>query len=76
MGVALWIWGQSPRPDILIAPSARLVGVVDAADLRVPSHACGEGFVVDLWLENDGDPATQPKAAAEPLWQAEGAGQP
>ena len=75
MGVALWIWGQSPRPDILIAPSARLVGVMDEAGLRVPSHVRGEGFVVDLWLENDGDPATQPETAARPLWQAEGAGQ-
>lgn len=48
---------------------------MDEAGLRVPSHVRGEGFVVDLWLENDGDPATQPEAAAQPLWQAEGAGQ-
>lgn len=74
MGVALWIWGQSPRPDILIATSARLVGVMDAAGLRVPSHARGEGFVVDLWLENNGDRATQPEVAARPLWQAKGRG--
>ncbi len=74
MGVALWNWGQSPRPDILIATSARLVGMMDAAGLRVPSHARGEGFVVDLWLENNEDRATQPEAAARPLWQAKGRG--
>lgn len=72
---ALAHWSDGTRPDVLIAPSGRVVGVLTDGGQRALSHARGEGFVVRMWLENDGDAADQEGAAARPLWRAEGLGQ-
>lgn len=66
-------WHASPRPDILISASGRLVGVMTPQG-RALSHPRGDGFVARLWLENDGDPVLQEEAAARPAWRADGSG--
>ncbi|KIC25274.1 MULTISPECIES: ComEC/Rec2 family competence protein [unclassified Leisingera] len=76
---AFALWTSSGRPDILIADSGGLIGVMEA-DGRALSRAKGQGFTAEIWLENDGDPATQPVAAARweegldriPVWQGAG----
>lgn len=73
VGVALLMWSGDGRPDVLISDSGRLVGVMHDG-LRGLSRARGDGFVAGIWLENDGDRATQEGAAARPVWQAAGQG--
>ncbi|MEZ5753153.1 MAG: ComEC/Rec2 family competence protein [Paracoccaceae bacterium] len=65
VAVALWFWGASPRPTVLVAEGGALVGVMTDSG-RVLSRARGAGFVARLWLENDGDAVAQPVAAARP----------
>ncbi len=60
---AVIIWMASSRPDVLIADSGGLVGVM-TPEGRALSRAKGDGFVAEVWLENDGDGATQEIAAA------------
>ncbi|MEO0358328.1 MAG: ComEC/Rec2 family competence protein, partial [Pseudomonadota bacterium] len=67
MGVAICaaaavIWAQSDRPDILIADTANLVGVL-GPEGRHLSREKGSGFAARIWLENDGDFSTQSQAA-------------
>lgn len=59
---AFWTWSQSTRPDILIAETGSLVGVMTDQG-RALSKAKGAGFVATVWLENDGDTADQAVAA-------------
>ncbi|WP_322866073.1 ComEC/Rec2 family competence protein [Aquicoccus sp. G2-2] len=59
----LWFWVETERPDILIADNGGLVGVM-GAEGRALSRAKGAGFISRNWLENDGDAASQPMAAA------------
>jgi competence protein ComEC len=61
------MWGWAERPDILIADSGGLVGVM-TAEGRALSRPRGDGFVAGVWLENDGDGAEQEAAAARPGW--------
>ena len=61
--VALGLWGQARRPDLLISPSGGLVGLMSEAG-RVLNKPRGEGFAAGNWLENDGDPADQAEAYA------------
>ncbi|MEW2914394.1 ComEC/Rec2 family competence protein [Leisingera sp. JC11] len=76
---ALGIWTMAERPDILIADSGGLVGVM-GTEGRALSRAKGQGFTAEIWLENDGDPASQPAAASRwaagldslPVWQGKG----
>ena len=76
---ALAVWAGGERPDILIADSGGLIGVMEA-DGRALSRAKGQGFTAGIWLENDGDPAIQADAAARwqgfaaelPAWQGPG----
>ncbi|MCB4454073.1 ComEC/Rec2 family competence protein [Leisingera sp. McT4-56] len=76
---ALWMWTMAERPDILIAESGGLVGVIEAEG-RALSRAKGQGFTAEIWLENDGDPASQPVSASRwaaevdglPVWQGDG----
>ncbi|WP_170523592.1 ComEC/Rec2 family competence protein [Ruegeria arenilitoris] len=62
MAFAAVFWGQGPRPEVLIADSGGLVGVMTEKG-RALSKEKGAGFVASVWLENDGDGATQPEAA-------------
>ncbi len=59
---AVALWGQGSRPDVLIADTGVLVGVMTEQG-RALSKPKGSGFVASVWLENDGDGADQPKAA-------------
>ncbi|MFY0311053.1 ComEC/Rec2 family competence protein [Leisingera sp. D0M16] len=64
---ALWIWSGAERPAVIIASSGGLIGVMEAEG-RALSRAKGQGFTAEIWLENDGDAASQSEAAAR--WQA------
>lgn len=65
---ALMIWMQAERPDVLIADTGGLVGVM-TPEGRVLSRPKGAGFIAANWLENDGDAAEQSAAAARPAVQ-------
>lgn len=67
IAAAFALWAGQPRPDLLIADTGGLVGVM-TAEGRAISRARGSGFVADNWLENDGDGADQ--AAANRRWTA------
>ena len=58
------LWMQSERPAILVADNGGLIGVM-GDDGRALSKAKGSGFVVGIWLENDGAPIAQETAAAK-----------
>jgi len=60
--VAFVLWIQTERPDILISDTGALVGVM-TPDGRALNRPKGGGFIAQNWLENDGDPAEQDKAA-------------
>jgi len=60
---AFWFWSGAGRPDILVADTGGLVGVMTQTG-RALSKPRGAGFVASVWLENDGDGAAQPAAAA------------
>ena len=62
MAAALLVWTQVQRPDLLIAETGGLVGVL-TPDGRALSKPRGDGFAASSWLENDGDPAGQAEAA-------------
>ncbi len=62
MAAALGLWTQVQRPDLLIAETGGLVGVL-TPDGRALSKPRGDGFAASSWLENDGDPAGQAEAA-------------
>lgn len=63
MLAAALAWTNVPRPDVLIADSGALIGVMSPAG-RVLSKPRGDGFAARSWLENDGDPAGQAEAHA------------
>ena len=65
--LAFVFWSQTTRPDVLIADTGALVGVM-TAEGRALSKPKGGGFVALNWLENDGDPALQEGAAMR--WDA------
>lgn len=67
VALALGLWTQAQRPDVLIADSGGLVGVM-TPEGRALSAPRGAGFVALNWLENDGDAAEQEQAAAR--WNA------
>ena len=63
--IAVALWFGTQRPDILISGDGALVGVM-TSDGRWLSRASGAGFVAEVWLENDGDRASQESAARRP----------
>ncbi len=60
---AISFWGQGDRPEVLVADTGGLIGVM-TQNGRALSKAKGSGFVASVWLENDGDGADQPTAAS------------
>lgn len=76
---ALWVWSGAERPAVIIAGSGGLIGVMETEG-RALSRAKGQAFTAKIWLENDGDAASQPEAAARwraadmglPVWKAAG----
>ena len=52
------LWPQTERPDILVADSGSLIGVL-TSDGRAVSKERGESFAATSWLENDGNPVPQ-----------------
>ncbi|MCG7518168.1 ComEC/Rec2 family competence protein [Ruegeria sp. Ofav3-42] len=63
VAAALLLWGQGNRPDVLVADSGGLVGVMTEQG-RALSKEQGSGFVATVWLENDGDGVDQLQAAS------------
>ncbi len=63
VAAALILWSQVQRPDVLIAPSGGLIGVM-TAEGRALSKPRGDGFAARSWMENDGDPVPQEEAHA------------
>jgi len=63
IGVALFFWPSSPRPEVLISADGGLVGVM-TSEGRALSRPRGKSFVAGIWLENDGDGADQVQAFA------------
>ncbi|EEW56872.1 competence protein [Ruegeria sp. TrichCH4B] len=61
IGVALFFWPSSPRPEVLISADGGLVGVM-TSEGRALSRPRGKSFVAGIWLENDGDGADQVEA--------------
>jgi competence protein ComEC len=62
---ALVLWGGAPRPALLVAPSGGVLAVL-GPEGRAVSRATGDAFVVEGWLENDGDIEGQEAAALRP----------
>ncbi|MFY2825024.1 ComEC/Rec2 family competence protein [Ruegeria sp. MALMAid1280] len=62
VAAAFLLWGQGQRPEVLIADSGGLVGVM-TENGRALSKEKGSGFIATVWLENDGDGVDQVKAA-------------
>ena len=60
-GVAHW-FAVDTRPLVLVAPEARLIGVMGPSGRRL-DHATSASYAARVWLQRDGDPAGQ-KAAA------------
>jgi hypothetical protein len=71
MAAAMALWGAVERPDLLVAGSGGLVGVM-TPEGRVLSKARGDGFAADSWLENDGDPVGQEAAHARQGFAGDG----
>ncbi|MCQ0970055.1 ComEC family competence protein [Paracoccus sp. TK19116] len=67
---AFGLWLTTSRPQILIAPEGEGVGLM-TAEGRSLSKPSGGSFVVDTWLSEDGDMATQEQAAARPAWSGD-----
>ncbi len=66
IAAALSLWSGAPtRPDVLIAPEARLIGVI-GAEGRVLDHSRAQSFAAESWLRRDGDSASQKEAYARP----------
>ncbi|WP_037315747.1 ComEC/Rec2 family competence protein [Ruegeria halocynthiae] len=65
---AFLLWGQGQRPEVLVADTGGLVGVMTDQG-RALSKEKGSGFVASVWLENDGDGVDQIKAASR--WPGE-----
>lgn len=61
--LAVAIWSQTTRPDLLIAASGGLIGVM-TDEGRALSKPGGDGFAARSWLENDGDAPDQARAFA------------
>jgi hypothetical protein len=60
------LWATTQRPEILIADQGRLIRVLSDQG-RALSKEKGQGFVTDVWMENDG--IKLDRGDAHDLWQ-------
>ncbi len=65
--LAMALWAGTERPEVLVAESGGLIGVM-TAEGRALSKARGDGFAAESWLENDGDPVEQAVAFTRPAF--------
>lgn len=68
--LALTLWSSAERPDLLIARSGRLLGVLDEQGRgfdRDPRRV--ESYSAELWLRRDGDRADLDEAAARRVFE-------
>ena len=65
VALAVLLWTGADRPDLLIADTGGLVGVMTPQG-RALSKPKGAGFHAEIWLENDGQGGGQEGAAR--LW--------
>lgn len=70
---AFGLWTQASRPLVLVGTTGQLVGVL-GPEGRALSRDKGQSFAARIWLENDGDVATQTEAFAR--WNATAAPRP
>jgi competence protein ComEC len=68
--VSILMWGRSERPLILVNQNAALIGVM-GADGRALNKNEAYSFTARVWLENDGDNATQQAAFERPFFVSE-----
>ncbi|MDG4647552.1 ComEC/Rec2 family competence protein [Roseibacterium sp. SDUM158017] len=73
LALSALLWSGTGRPLVLVSDTGGLVGVL-TAEGRALSRPRGDGFVAGVWLENDGDAATQEEAASREGWRKDGAG--
>ncbi|MCP5076029.1 MAG: ComEC family competence protein [Rhodobacteraceae bacterium] len=66
--LAFGLWSQAERPAVLITDNGRLVGLQEAGG-RALNRAKGNGFAARVWLENDGDAASQQLAAGRRVFE-------
>ena len=71
VGLAFVLWTQVERPDLLIADSGALIGVL-GPEGRALSKERGDSFAANSWLENDGGPVPQEVAFQRPGLQIDG----
>lgn len=71
MALAFALWAGAERPEVLVAESGGLIGVMTEVG-RALSKPKGDGFAAESWLENDGDPAAQAAAFDRPAFAVEG----
>ena len=64
--VAAFLWSQTDRPFVLVSDTGGLVGIM-TSEGRALSRAKGDGFVAQVWLENDGVLSDQ--ATSSVRWQ-------
>ncbi len=66
IAAALVLWAHpASRPDVLIAPGGRLIGV-QGEEGRALDHERAQSYAAETWLRRDGDGASQEQAAARP----------
>lgn len=63
VAMALALWQQAGRPEVLISGDGGLVGVM-TPEGRALSREKGQGFVAQSWLENDGSDRDRVAASA------------
>ena len=62
LALTIFAWSKSIRPTVLISEEGRMFGLMTEFG-RVVNKPRGSGYAVRIWLENDGDVATQAEAA-------------
>lgn len=65
VALALGLWAVAERPALLISADGAQAGLIGPQG-RALSAVKGAGFAAEAWLQNDGDLALQPEAAARP----------